>query len=90
MDNGKCPRYSLHFRGGMLLRFSSEKVYKALTNKESVHLEDWPCVPEVFNDEKLLEEIEADNTLEKVNMHIVIRAWVTFLCIFAVAILVCV
>ena len=36
----------------------SEKVFKSLTNKESVHLEDWPCIPELFNNEQLLEEID--------------------------------
>lgn len=36
----------------------SEKVYKALTDKESVHLENWPNISEKYNDEKLLEEID--------------------------------
>lgn len=36
----------------------SEKVFKALTDKESVHLENWPNIDECYNDEKLLKEID--------------------------------
>ena len=36
----------------------SEKVYKALTNKESVHLELWPDIPTKYNDTSLLKEID--------------------------------
>ena len=36
----------------------SERVFKALTDKESVHLENWPNIPEVYNNRKLLEEID--------------------------------
>jgi len=36
----------------------SERVFKALTTKESVHLENWPDIPEVYNNKKLLEEID--------------------------------
>ena len=38
--------------------FMAEKVYKALTGKESVHLEAWPQIDEKFNDEKLLNEVD--------------------------------
>ena len=42
----------------------SEYVYKILTNKESVHLEDWPNIPNKFNNEKLLNEIDlVQNTI---------------------------
>ena len=36
----------------------AEKVFKALTDKESVHLENWANIPEKYNDQKLLEEID--------------------------------
>ena len=36
----------------------AEKVFKSLTDKESVHLEDWPNIEEKFNDKNLLEEID--------------------------------
>ena len=36
----------------------SERVFKALTDKESVHLESWPNIPNSFNNVKLLEEID--------------------------------
>lgn len=36
----------------------SEKVFKSLTDKESVHLENWPNIDEKYNDEKLLNEID--------------------------------
>ena len=35
-----------------------EKIYKSLTDKESVHLEDWPEICDKYNDEKLLNETE--------------------------------
>ena len=36
----------------------SERVFKALTGKESVHLENWPNIDEKFNNENLLKEVE--------------------------------
>ncbi len=36
----------------------SEKIYRSLTNKESVHLQPWPTINKKYNDEKLLKEIE--------------------------------
>ncbi len=36
----------------------SETLYRQLTNEESVHLADWPVVPEEFKDEVILEETE--------------------------------
>lgn len=36
----------------------AEKVFKALTNKDSVHLENWPDIPNKFNDTELLKEID--------------------------------
>ncbi len=36
----------------------SERIYKTLTNAESVHLEDWPVIPEEFSDDNLLEKID--------------------------------
>ena len=35
-----------------------EKIYKSLTDKESVHLEDWPEICDKYNNEKLLNETE--------------------------------
>ena len=35
----------------------SEKIYKSLTNKESVHLENWPSIDEKYNDKNLLKEV---------------------------------
>ncbi|MBQ7884659.1 MAG: isoleucine--tRNA ligase [Clostridia bacterium] len=37
----------------------SEKVFKSLTNKDSVHLELWPNVPKEFNNQALLEQIDS-------------------------------
>ena len=37
----------------------SEKVFKSLTNQNSVHLENWPNIPEEYNDKKLLNEIDS-------------------------------
>ena len=36
----------------------SEKVYKSLTDKESVHLENWPNIDEQYNNKQLLNEID--------------------------------
>ncbi len=36
----------------------SERVFKSLTGKESVHLENWPNIDEKFNNNALLKEIE--------------------------------
>jgi len=36
----------------------AERVFKALTNKESVHLENWPSIDEKFNNAELLKEID--------------------------------
>lgn len=36
----------------------AEKVYKSLTDKESVHLENWPNINSQFNNEQLLKEID--------------------------------
>ena len=36
----------------------AEKIFKSLTNKESVHLENWPNIPEEFNDAELIKEID--------------------------------
>lgn len=36
----------------------SERVFKALTNKDSVHLENWPNIPEEYNNKNLLDEID--------------------------------
>ena len=36
----------------------SERVFKALTDKDSVHLENWPNIPEEYNNKKLLDEID--------------------------------
>lgn len=36
----------------------AEKIYKALTGGESVHLEEWPSIPEVYRDDELLEKVE--------------------------------
>ena len=36
----------------------AERVFKALTDKESVHLEDWPNIDEKFENQKLLKEID--------------------------------
>lgn len=36
----------------------SEKIYQTLTDAESVHLEDWPVIPEQFRDDELLEKVE--------------------------------
>ena len=36
----------------------AEKLYKTLTGRLSVHLEDWPVIPEQFKNEKLLSQIE--------------------------------
>ena len=36
----------------------SEYVFKALTGKESVHLENWPNIDEEYKNEKLLDEID--------------------------------
>lgn len=36
----------------------SEKIFKSLTEKESVHLENWPNIDDKFEDRKLLDEID--------------------------------
>lgn len=36
----------------------AEKLYQTLTDQESVHLEAWPKIPEKYEDDKLLREIE--------------------------------
>ena len=36
----------------------AEKIYKSLTNKESVHLENWPNIDKKYNNEQLLQEID--------------------------------
>ncbi len=36
----------------------SEEIYRNLTGELSVHLADWPVIPEKYHDEKLLEEVE--------------------------------
>ncbi len=36
----------------------SEKIYKSLTGKESVHLDNWPVIDEMYNDDNLLKEVE--------------------------------
>ncbi|MCL2540279.1 MAG: isoleucine--tRNA ligase [Firmicutes bacterium] len=36
----------------------SERLYQHLTGQESVHLADWPVIPQGFSDEKLLLEVE--------------------------------
>ena len=36
----------------------AEKLYQTLTDQESVHLEEWPKIPEKYEDDKLLREIE--------------------------------
>lgn len=36
----------------------SEKIYMTLTDSESVHLEDWPDIPEKFCDERLIEQVD--------------------------------
>jgi len=36
----------------------AEKIYKSLTGKDSVHLENWPNIDEVYNDKSLLDEVE--------------------------------
>lgn len=36
----------------------SEKIYQTLTDAESVHLEEWPTIPEQFCDDELLERVE--------------------------------
>lgn len=35
----------------------SEKIYKILTNEESVHLTQWPVIPQSYQDEELVENI---------------------------------
>ncbi len=37
----------------------TEKIYKSLTDKLSVHLTEWPCIPDKFKDEKLLKQIDS-------------------------------
>ncbi len=39
--------------------FISEEIYRNLTNKESVHLEDWPVVDTTFVDEDLLNQMKS-------------------------------
>lgn len=36
----------------------SEKIYQTLTDAESVHLEDWPVIPEEFCNEALIEQVD--------------------------------
>ncbi|MBQ9790606.1 MAG: isoleucine--tRNA ligase, partial [Clostridia bacterium] len=36
----------------------AERVFTSMTNSESVHLENWPCIPEQFNNAELLREID--------------------------------
>ncbi len=36
----------------------SEKIYKILTNDESVHLDDWPLVPDDFRNDALVDDID--------------------------------
>ncbi|MBQ3864306.1 MAG: isoleucine--tRNA ligase [Clostridia bacterium] len=36
----------------------SEKLYRNLTGEESVHLADWPSIPESFADDKLIADVE--------------------------------
>ena len=36
----------------------SEYLYQNLTNEKSVHLEDWPDIPDTFKDERILKETE--------------------------------
>ena len=36
----------------------SERVFKSLTDRESVHLESWPNIPEEYKNENLLKEID--------------------------------
>lgn len=36
----------------------TEKIYKNLTDKESVHLENWPDIDKKFNNQQLLKEVE--------------------------------
>jgi len=41
-----------------LAPFIAEKIYRLLTNEPSVHLAPWPQIPESFENENLVEEIE--------------------------------
>ncbi|WP_429142764.1 isoleucine--tRNA ligase [Anaerotaenia torta] len=36
----------------------AEKIYKTLTGGFSVHLEDWPAIPEAFKDEALIKQVD--------------------------------
>ena len=36
----------------------SEKLYRILTGEESVHLADWPSIPEAYADDKLIADVE--------------------------------
>ena len=36
----------------------SEKIYKILSRKESVHLEDWPTIPDEFRNDELVADID--------------------------------
>lgn len=36
----------------------SEKIYRSLTMEESVHLADWPSIPEAYRNDVLLEKVE--------------------------------
>ncbi len=36
----------------------AEQIYRTLTEKESVHLESWPDIPEKYRDEELIEKVD--------------------------------
>lgn len=41
----------------------SEKIYQTLTGGESVHLEDWPSIPEKFKNDELIENVDIIQTV---------------------------
>ena len=38
--------------------FVAEKIYHSITDGVSVHLEDWPAIPEKYRDDELLEQVD--------------------------------
>ena len=64
-EDKKCAYEVLYYTLVQLLKLYapvapilSEKLYRNLTGEASVHLADWPCIPEEYADVNLLEQVE--------------------------------
>lgn len=76
MDQAKRSAYdTLYYVLINLLRilapsapFSSEKIYRSLTNEASVHLSRWPDVPAAFKDEALMTRVALARTIASLGL----------------------